>query len=246
MTLFLKLFILIPVIGFLISLIVPNKKETVVAWTAFIAVGIHLIVFFTFLALWLTHGMQTLNLKEIILFKTSNYEFYIDFYFDKISAVYLSVGTILTFMVAVYSRSYLHREEGYKRFFNAMLFFYLGYNITILSGNFETMFIGWEILGISSFLLIAFYRNRYLPVKNAIKVFSIYRIGDVGLLLAMWMSHHFWHENITFVKLNNYQLVHEHLQSHTFIGVFISLMILTSAAAKSAQLPFTSWLPRAM
>jgi formate hydrogenlyase subunit 3/multisubunit Na+/H+ antiporter MnhD subunit len=108
------------------------------------------------------------------------------------------------------------------------------------------MFIGWEILGISSFLLIAFYRDRYLPVKNAVKIFSIYRVGDVGLILAMWMSHHLFHENVTFLKLSNYELVHEHLQNHSMIGIFISIAILISAAAKSAQFPFSSWLPRAM
>jgi NADH:ubiquinone oxidoreductase subunit 5 (subunit L)/multisubunit Na+/H+ antiporter MnhA subunit len=140
----------------------------------------------------------------------------------------------------------LHREEGYKRFFNVISFFYLGYNIVIFSGNLETLFIGWEILGISSFLLIAFYRDRYLPVKNAVKVFSIYRIGDVGIILAMWLSHHLWHENISFFKLNNYQLVHEHLAGHSIVGFAISFLIFVSAAAKSAQLPFSSWLPRAM
>jgi NADH:ubiquinone oxidoreductase subunit 5 (subunit L)/multisubunit Na+/H+ antiporter MnhA subunit len=57
--------------------------------------------------------------------------------------------------------------------------------IIIFAGNLETMFIGWEVLGISSFLLIAFYRDRFLPVKNALKVFSVYRIGDVGIILAM-------------------------------------------------------------
>jgi NADH:ubiquinone oxidoreductase subunit 5 (subunit L)/multisubunit Na+/H+ antiporter MnhA subunit len=149
-------------------------------------------------------------------------------------------------MVTLYSRTYLHREAGYKRFFNTTLFFYLGYSITTLSGNLETLFVGWEILGISSFLLISFYRERYLPVKNAVKVFSIYRIGDVGLILAMWASHHLWGQNITFFQLNNAELVHEHLLQHSFIGVFISSMILLSAAAKSAQLPFSSWLPRAM
>jgi NADH:ubiquinone oxidoreductase subunit 5 (subunit L)/multisubunit Na+/H+ antiporter MnhA subunit len=115
-----------------------------------------------------------------------------------------------------------------------------------MSGNFETLFLGWELLGISSFLLISFYRTRYLPVKNAIKVFSIYRIGDVGIVLAVWLSHHLWHENITFNKLLNDSLVHEHLQNHSSVGVLISLMILVSAAAKSAQFPFSSWLPRAM
>ena len=78
------------------------------------------------------------------------------------------------------------------------------------------------------------------------KVFSIYRIGDVGLILAMWMTHHLWMENITFLKLSNDVLVHDLLQRHSFIGAFISLMLLITAAAKSAQFPFSSWLPRAM
>ena len=166
--------------------------------------------------------------------------------FDLVTATYLLTGAYLTMLVTIYSRYYLHRESGYKRYFNTILFFYIGYNIAIMADNFETLFIGWEILGITSFLLIAFYRNRYLPVKNAVKIFSIYRIGDVGLLLAMWMSHHLWHESITFQKLQDAELVSAQLQSHSWIGVFISLMILMSAAAKSAQLPFSSWLPRAM
>jgi NADH:ubiquinone oxidoreductase subunit 5 (subunit L)/multisubunit Na+/H+ antiporter MnhA subunit len=190
--------------------------------------------------------MPVLDLKDAVVFKTSKYEFFIEFYFDKITAVYLFVGSFLTFLVTLYSRYYLHREDGYKRFFNTVLFFYLGYNIVIFSGNLETLFIGWELLGISSFLLIAFYRDRYLPVKNAVKVFSIYRVGDVGLIMAMWMSHHLWHSNITFLKLNNYQIVHDHLQTHSLVGIFISVMILLAALAKSAQLPFSSWLPRAM
>ena len=209
-------------------------------------IGIHMFTFQAFLLYWLIQGHPIFDYKDLVLYKSPDYEFFIDFYFDSITAVYLFVGSILTFLVTVYSRYYLHREVGYKRFFNTILFFYLGYNIVILSGNLETLFIGWEILGISSFLLIAFYRDRYLPVKNAVKVFSIYRIADVGLILAMWATHHLFHENITFAKLQNYELVHEHLQSHTWIGVFISLMFLIAAAAKSAQIPFSSWLPRAM
>jgi NADH-quinone oxidoreductase subunit L len=115
-----------------------------------------------------------------------------------------------------------------------------------LAGNFETLFIGWEILGLSSFLLVAFYRENLHPTRNSIKVFSIYRIGDVGLILAMWASHHLWHENVTFLKLSNAELVSEHLVGHTGIGMFIGLMLLLAAAAKSAQFPFSSWLPRAM
>lgn len=246
MTQILHFFILVPLAGFILSLFFPSKSEKLISGTAFFTLGTQFIAFSFYLLYYLFNNHPTLNLKDIVLFKSSGYEFYIDFCFDKITAVYMAVGTFLTFMVTIYSRAYLHRETGYKRFFNTILFFYFGYVITVFSGNLETLFIGWEILGISSFLLIAFYRDRYLPVKNALKVFSIYRIGDVGLILAMWMSHNLWHENITFLQLNNKELVHAHLQNHSLIGVFIALMILITAAAKSAQLPFSSWLPRAM
>ena len=242
----LHIFILLPIAGFLISLLLPAKKENWLSSAAFLTVGLHLLAAIVYIAYWAVNKHQPLNLKDIVVFKTDEYEFFIDFYFDKITVVYLFVGSFLTFLVTVYSRYYMHREEGYKRFFNAIMFFFVGYNIAIFAGNFETLFMGWEILGISSFLLIAFYRNRYLPVKNAVKVFSIYRVGDVGILLAMWLSHHLWHENITFSKLNNYELVSTQLSSHTMMGVIISLLILVTAAAKSAQLPFSSWLARAM
>ncbi|MDP4637510.1 MAG: hypothetical protein NWS43_06630 [Crocinitomicaceae bacterium] len=243
---FINLFIILPFVGFLVSLIIPRKNENLLSIISFSTVGIQLFAAFIFVFVWIYNGAHVINLKEFSIFKAKDYDFYIDFYFDRITLTYLLIGALLTFIVTIYSRYYLHREEGYKRFFNVILFFYLGYNIAIFSGNLETLFIGWEILGISSFLLIAFYRDRYLPVKNAVKVFSIYRIGDVGIILAMWLSHHLWHENISFFKLNNYELVHEHLEGHSLLGFAISMMIFISAAAKSAQLPFSSWLPRAM
>jgi len=242
----LQYFLLVPFLGFVVSIFLPEKNEKLISGIAFGTVFIQFLGLVLFIGFWIFNGSEDLNLKEITLLKTEHYEFFIDFYFDKIGAVYLFVGALLTSMITTYSRYYLHREKGYKRFFNTVLFFFFGYNLAILAGNFETLFIGWEIIGISSFLLIAFYRERYLPVKNAFKVFSIYRIGDVGLLLTMWASHHLFHENITFMKLNNYELVNEHLQSHSFIGVFIALCLACAAAAKSAQIPFSSWLPRAM
>lgn len=242
----LQFFIFIPLFGFVMSLIIPKEKESFLSQVAFYTAGVQLLLTTIFVAIWAGKGFPSYNLKEIELYGTSDYLFFIDFYFDKITAVYLLVGGVLVFLITMYSRYYLHREKGYKRFFNTILFFYCGYTLTVISGNLETLFIGWEILGISSFLLIAFYRDRYLPVKNAVKVFSIYRIGDVGIILAMWMSHHLWHENITFAKLTNYEIVQQQLMNHSFIGAFIAMMFLISAAAKSAQLPFSSWLPRAM
>ena len=239
-------FILLPFIGFLISLFLPSKNENLISKLSIYAVGIHFVSFAFFTIYWLLKGHPTIDFKNLVIYKSEDYEFFIDFCFDKITVVYMLVGSFLTFLVTIYCSYYLHREQGYRRFFNTIMFFYLGYNITVFSGNLETLFVGWEILGISSFLLIAFYRDRYLPVKNAFKVFTIYRLGDVGLILAMWACHHLFHKNITFYQLQNDELVSHHLANHSFIGIFVALMILITAAAKSAQLPFSSWLPRAM
>jgi len=244
--LILHIFILIPFIGFAVSIVLPKGKEALISAVSYVTLGAHFVLFLFFFVYWLSNGHHIVNLKDFVLYQTTDYEFYLDFYFDKVTAVYLFVGSLLTFLVSIYSRFYLHKEPGYKRFFNTLMFFYLGYNITIFAGNLETLFIGWEILGICSFLLIAFYRERFLPVRNALKVYTVYRVGDVGLILAMWMGHHLWHQNITFYDLNHSQLIHAELERHSLIGVFISLMILITAAAKSAQLPFSSWLPRAM
>jgi NADH:ubiquinone oxidoreductase subunit 5 (subunit L)/multisubunit Na+/H+ antiporter MnhA subunit len=123
--------------------------------------------------------------------------------------------------------------------------FAAGYNFIILSGNFETLFIGWEIKGVCSFILIAFYRNRYLPVKNAFKAISYYRTSDVALMLCMWMMHHLTHQNITFARLGEAKELA--VQSgNTGMAIFIVCMMILPAAVKSAQFPFTAWLPRAM
>lgn len=239
-------FVLIPLIGFLISLLLSGKNERPLSRLALITVSVQLIGVTGYIVYWIIQGMHPLNIRELDIYNDGEYQFLLDFYFDSITAVYLFVGAFVTFLITRYSRFYLHLEEGYKRFFNTMLFFFLAYNLTVLSGNFETLFLGWEMLGISSFLLIAFYRNRYIPVRNAVKVFSIYRIGDIGIILAMWASHHFWHENIAFIKFNNSELVSAQMSQHGGVGLMIAIGLLIAAAAKSAQLPFSSWLPRAM
>jgi NADH-quinone oxidoreductase subunit L len=123
--------------------------------------------------------------------------------------------------------------------------FAVGYNFIIFSGNFETMFIGWEIKGLCSFLLIAFYRNRYLPVKNAFKTVSNYRISDVALMLAMWMMHHLTHKNIAFSQLAEAKDIATQT-GYAGMTIFIVCMLILPATIKSAQFPFTTWLPRAM
>jgi NADH-quinone oxidoreductase subunit L len=247
MSLLLQYFILVPLIGFLASLLVPRKNEKLLSGMAIGIVAVQLAGVAAFIASWLLAGFTPLDIKQVVLYKSPGFEFFIDFYFDATTAVFALVGAILTLLVAVFSKYYLHREQGFKRFFNTLLLFFAGYNLIVFAGNFETLFIGWEILGITSFLLIAFYRDRYLPVKNGYKVLSFYRLGDICLILAMWMSHHLWHKNITFSEIANNQAAITGLyDDHYLAAMFIAAMIIIAAAIKSAQQPFSTWLPRAM
>lgn len=252
----LQFFLWLPLGSYILSLLPKRKHEKIISWGTFSSVLLHLSFAIGFVIVWGLNGFENLSHREWVLYQTDGYMFYIDFFFDRTTATFLLMGSFLTSLVTVYSRYYLHRESGYKRFFNTLLLFFFGYNLVIFSGNFETLFTGWEVLGISSFLLIAFYRDRYLPVKNALKVFSIYRLGDIGIILAMWLSHHMFHENTAFIDWSYVpndlaHLVHlEHLQhllhEHQGTAIILSVFLLLAAAAKSAQLPFSSWLPRAM
>lgn len=242
----LQLFIWVPLLGFFIGLFIPKKNERLISSLAIGTSGLSLLGIITFVLYWLMNGHPVLDIKQFVFYKANDIEIFLDFYFDRTTAVFAVVGAMLAFLVMIFSRFYIHRDAGFKRFMNNIMMFYVSFNLVIFAGNFETLFTGWEILGICSFLLIGFYRDRYLPVRNSLKVISVYRFGDICLILAMWMSHHLWHENITFFKMSDTAAVTSLLQEHYWYGAFIAIMVLVAASAKSAQLPFSSWLPRAM
>ncbi len=248
MYLLLQLFILLPLLGFVLSVFIPEKKEKILSNIAIATVGLHLIATIAFIGFWLLNSHPVLDSKHVTLYKNADFEFFIDFYFDNITAAFAFVGSALVFLVVLFSRTYMHRDEGFKRFFNTLLFFFTGYNLIIFSGNFETLFIGWEILGLCSFLLIAFYRDRYLPVKNGYKVLSFYRLSDISLIVVMWLSHHLWHKNITFVEWLGADFLQDDMMHHgqSNLLIFMALAIVFAATIKSAQFPFSTWLPRAM
>src|SRR5687768_2121465 len=218
-----SLFTIIPLIAFLGSLLWQNKQERPISRIVQFAKAFYVFAAVVYAILWIINGHTPVNQKFLTLYQSEHFVFAIQFYYDHITAVYSIVGAVLFFLVSTFSRYYMHRDEGYKRFFNTIIFFALGYNLIIFSGNFETLFIGWEIIGLSSFLLIGFFRNRYLPVKNAFKVLSNYRLSDLALILAMWMMHHLTHQNITFGQLAEAKTMA--LQSDNYAAIFIVIMI---------------------
>lgn len=239
------IFIAMPMLAFFATLLWQNKSERVIGKIVRFAKISNILIAVSFFVWWLLNGLEPINYKVATLYETGHFIFAIQLYYDEVTAVFSIVGAFLFFLVATFSKYYMHRDEGYKRFFNTILLFATAYNFIILAGNFETLFIGWEIKGICSFILIAFYRNRYLPVKNAFKAVSYYRISDVALMLAMWMMHHLTHQNITFSQLGEAKVMAT-AEGQTGMAIFIVCMMILPAVIKSAQFPFTTWLPRAM
>ena len=239
------LFIAVPMLAFLATLLWQNKSEKAIGAIVRFAKLFNIFIAVIFAGWWMLNGFKPVDYKLATLYQTAHFVFAIHLFYDEVTVVFSIVGAVLFFLVATFSKYYMHRDEGFKRFFNTILLFGAAYNFIILAGNFETLFIGWEIKGICSFILIAFYRNRYLPVKNAFKAVSNYRLSDVALMLAMWMMHHLTHQNITFAQLGEAKEM-AITTGQAGMAIFIVCMIILPATIKSAQFPFTSWLPRAM
>jgi NADH:ubiquinone oxidoreductase subunit 5 (subunit L)/multisubunit Na+/H+ antiporter MnhA subunit len=127
----LELLILWPFVSFFISLLLPKNNERLISGFVFTSMATHLFSLIGFVVFWATKGFPTINLMEFFVYKGHSLHFFIDFYFDGITAVYALTGAMLAFLVATYSRIYLHREAGYKRFYNSKMLFYAGYTLTI-------------------------------------------------------------------------------------------------------------------
>ncbi len=235
-----ELFVLIPLLGFFVCLLIPKKQEKLIARTAFFSILADFLLFIYFLIQWGTQGFADVAEHGITIYESASYTFALEFFFDLTGAVFFAMTCITTLLVMRFSTFYMHRDRGFKRFFATILLFFAGLGLIVFAGNFETLFIGWEFIGITSFILIAFYRDRYLPVKNALKVFSLYRIADACLLSALWYAHHVFLDNIHFSDFT--QLVSEYGNDLTVLG----LLLLVVALVKSAQFPFSYWVPRAM
>jgi NADH-quinone oxidoreductase subunit L len=171
--------------------------------------------------IWIAHAGQALRTPPHVLFEHGDYRFVFQLAFDLDSVVFLTLVQFATGLVLRFSRFYLHREPGFRRFFATVLMFQGAMCVLTLAGNLDLMFAGWEMVGVASFLLIAFYWERHSPVRNALKTYSVYRVADMGMLLAACLAE---------------------TGSHRELG----LLLLLAALGKSAQFPFSFWVPRAM
>lgn len=166
-------------------------------------------------------------------------------YIDQLSCIILFLTGFLSYTVSRLSQSYLHRENGYQRFFKTINLFVFGLQVLAVAGTLDLFFAGWEIIGFSSFLLIAFYRDRTKPVKNAFRIYSIYRIADFGLLLGAIVGHVLLKDADHFNTLQSQSALIMTLEKSGWITT-LGCMLVFAAIGKSAQFPFLNWPARAM
>jgi NADH-quinone oxidoreductase subunit L len=161
---------------------------------------------------------------------------------DHLTLVMLGVVTGVGFLIHIYSAGYMAHEEGYWRYFaflNLFMFFML---VLVLANSFLLLFVGWEGVGLASYLLIGFYFTRDSAANAGKKAFIVNRIGDLGFLLAMFLL-------IAHFGTTNFSGVFSQISASPLTGGFlttIALLLVLGATGKSAQIPLYIWLPDAM
>jgi len=168
-----------------------------------------------------------------------------DFYLDQLSLVMLLVVTGVGFLIHIYSVGYMWDDDGYYRFMSYLNLFMFFMLTLVLAKNYLVMFIGWEGVGLASYLLIGFWFTKDSAAAAGKKAFIVNRIGDFGFLIALFlMIKHFGSLDFTHVFAAVRTLPTETAGAGLLTA--IGLLLMVGAAGKSAQIPLYVWLPDAM
>jgi NADH-quinone oxidoreductase subunit L len=163
------------------------------------------------------------------------------FLWDPLSAVMTLVVTGVGALIHLYSVGYMHGDPGFGRFFAYMNLFVTSMLILVLADNFAVLFVGWELVGLSSYLLISFWYERPSAASAGKKAFVVNRVGDVGFIVALML---------VFAAFGTFTFEEVFERAPDVLGTgtatAITLLLLMGAAGKSAQLPLYVWLPDAM
>jgi NADH-quinone oxidoreductase subunit L len=198
--------------------------------------------------LWLT--MTTPNAPEAIHVISRPWiaitGFTINFAFtvDHLTLIMLAVVTGVGFLIHLYSVGYMAHEDGYWRFFAYLNLFMFFMSVLVLASSFLLLFVGWEGVGLASYLLIGFYFKKTSAAYAGRKAFVVNRIGDFGFLLAMFLlTLHFG--TLNFADIFATISAHPEFHAARFLTA-IALLLVVGACGKSAQIPLYIWLPDAM
>ena len=166
----------------------------------------------------------------------------IDFSFtlDGLSALMLLLVSGLSIFIQQFSTSYMSKDENYRKYFVYFNFFVFSMLVLVMSSNFLIMFLGWELVGLSSYLLISFWSSKTSAAKAGNKAFILNRIGDFGFLVGLMFILN------TFKSFDFQEVLHKANDTPVNTITVITLFLILGAFGKSAQFPLFSWLPDAM
>src|SRR5713226_419746 len=201
------------------------------------------------MALWIAAQFSSLSLPhtETVAswIRSGSFSADFGFYLDQLSLVMLLVVTGVGFLIHIYSVGYMWEEGGYYRFFSYLNLFMFFMLTLVLASNYLLMFIGWEGVGLASYLLIGFWFTKDSAAAAGKKAFIVNRIGDFGFLIALFLI-------IKQFKSLDFQTVFAAVKPYgaetTGVGLLtaIALLLMVGACGKSAQIPLYVWLPDAM
>jgi NADH-quinone oxidoreductase subunit L len=242
----LNLIVVLPFISSLIIALVylSNTKASRHFFYTLMGVGSLFIV--TILSLWtlyeIIQGAPTIHTTLFTWLSLGSFNIELAFMADRLSVMMISFITFIGLLIHIYAVGYMKGEEGYGKFFAYFNLFMGSMLLLVLADNPIIMFIGWELVGLSSYLLIGFYHKNPSNITAANKAFMLNRVGDFGFIMAI---------SLLFVSLEGTGFTFDTIKanisivSHTNMTL-IGILLFIGAMGKSAQIPLYVWLPDAM
>ncbi|MCK9494260.1 MAG: NADH-quinone oxidoreductase subunit L [Dehalococcoidia bacterium] len=230
-----------PIISFLVIVAFLRHQPLLAGRISILAIFIGWLLAIWTLAVAIDHDGNPLDFAPHLWMSIFDFEVEIGLRIDGLSAMMIFVVTSISLLVQIYSVGYMHGDTGYPRFFAFMSLFTAAMLGLVMNHSLLMLFVHWELVGLTSYLLIGFWFHRPSAAAAAKKAFVVTRFGDFGFLIAVVLI---WTKTGTFDIAEINELAHEALSGAVLTGFVLGL--LSGAAGKSAQFPLHFWLPDAM
>lgn len=233
-----------PLVGFIILLLSSDFIGRRSAnWVGCSSIFISFAAFIYLLFHFINHSLEPIKYDLYSWIPVNGIDANFSLYVDSLSLLMTLIITGVGYLIHVYSTGYIDHEEDYARFFACMNLFVFSMLLLVLASNLLLLFVGWEGVGLASYLLIGYYYNRPAAAAASVKAFVVNRIGDLGLLLGLLLTFHLF-------NTGDIQDVIKKAGSEFTIGAplmtVLTLLYFIGAMGKSAQIPLHVWLADAM
>ncbi len=232
------LIILFPLFGAFVNGLFGSRLKGAAGYVGTLMVGLSWVLSLRVLVA--VVGGETLNEDVYVWIASGTFKAAVGFQVDALSAMMIVTVTTVSFFIHVYSFGYMHGDRGFARFYTYLNLFVFSMLVLVLANNYLLMFVGWEGVGLCSYLLIGFWYERKEASDAGKKAFVVNRIGDFGFLIGIFLM-------VVHLGTVSYGEVFAKAETlSTGVATAIALLLFLGACGKSAQFPLYVWLPDAM